>query len=187
MWGVEEPNLWLCGCHYNHQVGVLFSFFFSFLTLNRSSRFPGHRLPDHCKAVHFKQWSGHDVIACNARRIQMGCLFGDFPKHPLPKSYEILVHILLLIACQKILKCSTMQNAPANSPPFYKAMSTNLKQSLWQHLWPCEFFHILATFMSRILKIIFQHSLASSWSDTGTSTHTENQTVKCTPFHFLTI
>lgn len=41
-------------------------FFFPFLTLNRSNRFPGHRLPDHCKAVHFKQQSGHDVIAWRA-------------------------------------------------------------------------------------------------------------------------
>lgn len=133
MWGVEEPNLWLCGCHYKCQVGVLFSLFFSFLTLNRSSRFPGHRLLDHCKAVHFKQWSGHDVIACNARRIQMGCLFGDFPKHPLPKSSEILVHILLLIACQKIPKCSTMQKCTCQLSPVLKdnILCTNLEQSGW--------------------------------------------------------
>lgn len=155
-----------------------FLFFFSFLTLNRSSRFPGHRLLDHCKAVHFKQWSGHDVIACNARRIQMGCLFGDFPKHPLPKSSEILVHILLLIACQKIPKCSTMQKCTCQLSRFkrqytvYKFGTIRMITSttLWILPHPCNIYEQDSE------NNLPTHSLSSSWSATSKPPHT--------PFHF---
>lgn len=161
----------------------IFFSFFPFLTLNRSSRFPGHRLPDHCKAVHFKQWPGHDVIACNAEEYKWAVCLEISPSilcQTLLRSFFILRSTCLLIASQKTLKCSTMQNAPANISPFYKTMYClqiwnnpfeniydflNSSKSL-QHLW--------AWFQ----KIIIKKKSSNTQSGQFLVTHIENQADK---------
>lgn len=113
---------------------------FSFLTLNRSSKIPGHRLPDHWKAFHFKQRSRHDVIACSVEEYKWAvCL--EISLSILCQNPRRSLSTSLLIACQKTLKHSIMKNAPANSPPFYQTTYclqnwNNPSDNIWTPLHP---------------------------------------------------